>query len=167
MWPDEELDECEYDIVRQLKELYMSCNAKDLVKQAREANRLRAAIVKVRSQRADDLCWRDLEELYAAVGDGVKGDFRVGSKEAMLKNCARYVQNCCIEGGPWKTYAQLEEENKDFRKSLAVLFEYLEGAGVGHSDGCKGDLDRDCDVPTCERLLIHNALDSVFKWDVL
>jgi hypothetical protein len=92
-----------------------------LVEQAREANRLREAIIKVRSQRADDLCFRDLEELYAVVGDGVKGDFRVGSKEAMLHNCSKYIQNVCIEGGPWKSYAELEADNAALRQEIADL----------------------------------------------
>jgi hypothetical protein len=72
-----------------------------------ERDSLRAAIVKHRSQKADDRCIEDDDELYAALGDGIKCDRRVGDKDAMLANCARFIENRC-EGGGWPTYAQLE-----------------------------------------------------------
>lgn len=72
--------------------------------------RLETAIKTLRSQKADDLCWMDLNKLFAVLGDGVTGwDYRVGDKAAMLKNCERFVQNVCIDGGPWSTYAELEQ----------------------------------------------------------
>lgn len=76
--------------------------------QLREENRrLRQAIETHRAQKADDRCIDDDDVLYAALGDGIKCDRRVGSKEEMLKNCARFIDRRC-EGGKWSTYAELE-----------------------------------------------------------
>lgn len=68
---------------------------------------LRDAIKEHRSQKADDRCIEDDDRLYAALGDGVKCDRRVGSKEEMLKNCARFIDRRCEQGG-WPTYQELE-----------------------------------------------------------
>lgn len=73
-----------------------------------EAERLRLAIIKHRSQKADDRCIEDDDELYAALGDGITCDRRVGDKLAMLQNCARFIERRC-EGGGWPTYADIEE----------------------------------------------------------
>lgn len=82
--------------------------------------RLLAAVRELHQQKADDLCWMDLNKLYAAAGLP-PGDFRVGSKPAMLVNCERYVQQVCIEGGPWKSYAELEAENEALKAELNAL----------------------------------------------
>lgn len=79
-----------------------------------ERDRLRAAIIKHRSQKADDRCIEDDDELYAALGDGIKCDRRVGDKEAMLANCARFIERRC-EGGGWPTYVALEAEASRLR----------------------------------------------------
>jgi sarcosine oxidase delta subunit len=78
------------------------------------AERLRAAIFKHRSQKADDRCIEDDDELYAALGDGIKCDRRVGDKLAMLTNCARFIERRC-EGGGWPSYADLESEIERLR----------------------------------------------------
>lgn len=67
---------------------------------------LEAAIKSHRSQRADDRCIEDDDRLYAVLGDDIKCDRRVGDKEAMLKNCARFIERRC-EGGQWPSYASL------------------------------------------------------------
>ena len=75
-----------------------------------EHDRVRAAIVEMHGQPADDKCWQDASKVYAACGLP-DPDRRVGSKAEMLKNCERYVNQQCEEGGPWKSYAELESEN--------------------------------------------------------
>lgn len=74
-----------------------------------EVQRLRSAIRRHRDQRADDRCWLDDDVLYAALGDGIRCDRRVGSKEEMLANCERFIDRRC-EGGYWPNYADLEAE---------------------------------------------------------
>jgi hypothetical protein len=111
-----------------------------------ERDRLRAAIIKHRSQKADDRCIEDDDELYAALRDGVKCDRRVGDKEAMLANCARFIERRC-EGGGWPTYAELEEQLRRARPTTLSLkervategfhavLEELKGLSEGKGDG--------------------------------
>lgn len=68
---------------------------------------LEQAIIAHRSQKADDRCIEDDDRLYEALGDGIRCDRRVGSKEDMLANCKRFIERRC-EGGGWPTYAELE-----------------------------------------------------------
>jgi hypothetical protein len=70
-----------------------------------------AAIRTHRAQKADDRCIEDDDRLYEALGDGIKCDRRVGNKDEMLANCARFIEHRCESGG-WKTYRELEEENE-------------------------------------------------------
>jgi hypothetical protein len=84
-----------------------------------EVERLRAAIIKHRSRRADDRCIEDDDELYAVLGDGIKCDRRVGSKEAMLVNCARFIERRC-EGGGWPSYAELETRLESQRAAISA-----------------------------------------------
>jgi hypothetical protein len=92
---------------------------------ADEIERLRAAIIKHRSQKADDRCIEDDDALYAALGDGIGCDRRVGDKAAMLQNCARFIERRC-EGGGWPTYAELEAEMSRLRAVLDALMEWRE-----------------------------------------
>jgi hypothetical protein len=71
-----------------------------------EVEALSAAIREHRSQRADDRCIEDDDRLYEALDDGIKCDRRVGSKEEMLRNCARFIERRC-ESGHWPTYQEL------------------------------------------------------------
>lgn len=73
-------------------------------------NRLWAVISEVHRQHADDLCWMpaDVDNIFVAVGLPPQ-DLRVGDKEAMRRNCDRYIE-CLEAGGPWKSYAELEAE---------------------------------------------------------
>jgi hypothetical protein len=70
--------------------------------------RLKTAILGHYSKKADDRCWEDDLALYAAAGLG-GGDNHVGDKEAMLRNCARFIDRRC-DGGRWLSYAELEED---------------------------------------------------------
>lgn len=85
---------------------------------------LENAIKLHRSQKFDDLCILDDNELYKVLHDGIFRDYRVGNQCEMLKNCERFIKNRTVDGGPWKTYAELEQENKNLREQLAdVRFE--------------------------------------------
>jgi hypothetical protein len=81
--------------------------------------RLRDAIAKHHAQKADDRCQFDDDELYAAAGLP-PADRRVGDKSAMLANCARFIEKRCEGGGPWKSYAEMEAENKQLRAAIGV-----------------------------------------------
>lgn len=79
--------------------------------------RLQDAIRTHRSQKADDRCIEDDDRLYAALGDGIKCDRRVGNKLEMAANCLRFIQNRCEEGG-WPSYAELEKERDHLKMTL-------------------------------------------------
>ena len=82
---------------------------------------LRNAIRTHRSQKADDRCIEDDDKLYEVLGDGIKCDRRVGSKEEMLKNCARFIDRRC-EAGKWPTYKELEDRVSALEEELADLY---------------------------------------------
>ena len=85
-----------------------------------EAAALKLAIIKHHEQRADDRCIEDDDRLYAAAGLP-PCDRRVGSKEEMLANCKRFVEQRCEGGGPWKSYRELEGEiNRLTKTSLNI-----------------------------------------------
>jgi hypothetical protein len=71
------------------------------------AERAEAAIRKHHDRHADDLCWMDDNELYAAIGLPPR-EPTVGDPAAMLANCQRYIAQRCKPGGDWKSYAELE-----------------------------------------------------------
>jgi HEPN domain-containing protein len=98
-----------------------------------ERDRLRAAIAKHRSQKADDRCIEDDDELYAALGDGVKCDRRVGDKAAMLANCKRFIERRC-EGGHWPSYAEVEAERDEAREGIRAAHKVLDEFGVKRED---------------------------------
>jgi hypothetical protein len=75
-----------------------------------ELDRLHAAVKQHYDQKADDRCWQDDTELYAAFGLP-PADIRVGDQEAMLKNCERFLAWRTAAGG-WPSYAELEAEIK-------------------------------------------------------
>jgi hypothetical protein len=81
---------------------------------------LRAVIAEHRATPADDRCIEDDDKLYAALGDGIKCDRRVGDKLAMLRNCERFITNRC-EGGGWESYAELEARAKRLREVAETL----------------------------------------------
>jgi hypothetical protein len=94
----------------------------------RRVEELEAAIRQHRDQKGDDRCWFDDQELYAVLKDGNLGDNTVGDKEAMLKNCQRYVTHRCEGGGDWKTYEQLEQENKYLNTALISYTHFCNNA---------------------------------------
>lgn len=91
-----------------------------------ERDHLLNAIKEHHSQKADDRCWMDDDKLYEAAGLSPV-DRRVGDKAEMLRNCERFLERRCESGGPWKSYAELEEENERLRSLLNDLWEYATG----------------------------------------
>lgn len=84
---------------------------------AAEVERLKQAIRSHRGQRADDRCIEDDDKLYAALGDGIPCDRRVGDKFAMARSCLRFIDRRC-EGGHWPSYVELEAERDALKASL-------------------------------------------------
>lgn len=84
-----------------------------------ERNKLLNAIKEHHAQKADDRCIEDDDRLYEAAGLP-PCDRRVGDKEAMLHNCARFIENRC-QGGGWPTYVELEEKIRLKNVALAEL----------------------------------------------
>lgn len=99
----------------------------DMEQLVRERDRLKAAIVTHRNQKADDRCVADDDRLYEALGDNVRCDRRVGDKAAMLANCARFIDRRC-EGGGWPSYAELEAERDRFRAGLERIARHNYGS---------------------------------------
>ena len=81
-----------------------------------EVVKLRAAIQTHCSQKADDRCWMDDQQLYAAAG--LVGDNTISDPAAMLENCKRFIA-CRMAGGDWPTYQQIEAENINLRAQIA------------------------------------------------
>lgn len=117
-----------------------------------EVERLRAAIAKHRSQKADDRCIEDDDELYAALGDGIKCDRRVGDKIAMLHNCERFITRRC-EGGGWLSYVELEAERDEAREGIRAAHRVLDELGVKREDEfCEGGVCMVTEYPVCDRI---------------
>ena len=104
----------------------------DLVKQQHlvSLERLYNTVLKVHKSYADDLCWMDIDRIFVAAGLSVP-DRKVGDKFKMLKNCARYIDHLCTEGGGWKSYEELEKENKELRERVEYLEEQLSQRVIG------------------------------------
>lgn len=83
---------------------------------------LEQAIREHRGQKADDRCIEDDDRLYDALGDGIKCDRRVGGKEAMLANYARFIDRRCVRG-KWPTYQELEDEVERLKGELKEMSE--------------------------------------------
>lgn len=102
--------------------------AQDRIKQ------LEDAIREHRAQKADDRCIEDDDRLYAVLKDGIKCDRRVGSKEEMLKNCARFIDRRCQQGY-WPTYAEMESQRDNGLKSVVALLAMLREVEPRHVGG--------------------------------
>jgi hypothetical protein len=118
-----DLSEAEYGMTDQIEDRIVGYrDGWEVINQ--ETQRLRAAIVKHRSQKADDRCIEDDDELYAALGDGIQCDRRVGDKDAMLANCARFIERRC-EGDGWPSYAEMESERDALREFAVTISKAL------------------------------------------
>lgn len=96
-----------------------------------ERDRLANVIRTHHAQRQDDRCWMDDAALYDAAG--IRGPhqpvFTVTNLPAMRRNCDRFLERRCIEGGDWPTYAELEAEIVDLARENAALARALRAAG--------------------------------------
>ncbi len=90
---------------------------------------LEDAIREHRRQKADDRCIEDDDNLYAVLGDGIKCDRSVGNKFEKARNCLRFIENRCQEGGPWKSYIELEKEVRRMREVGRMMVNELRLAG--------------------------------------
>lgn len=104
---------------------------------AAERDKLLAAISEHHAQKADDRCVLDDDRLYAAAGLP-PCDRRVGSKEDMLKNCARFIDRRCESGG-WKSYIELEAELSQSAKSNLELRAFIQEL-ESHQQGMSNEL---------------------------
>lgn len=98
-----------------------------------DVENLLAVIKDVHAQHADDLCWMDIDRIFAAAGLPVP-DRRVGNKEAMKRNCDRFIDVMCRDG-VWKSYAELEQENFNLRtrRLFIIVFDGCEDGASVHS----------------------------------
>ena len=87
--------------------------------------RVMAAIRSVHAEHADDLCWMpaDVNRIFEAAGLPPQ-DLRVGDRAAMRRNCDRYV-DALYDGGPWRSYGELEAEEVRLRGMVNVLADRL------------------------------------------
>jgi hypothetical protein len=92
---------------------------------AEEIAHLIDVVKEVHGQYGEDLCWMDIDKIFAAAGLPVP-DRSVGDPAAMLKNCTRYVLHMCQGGGGWKSYAELEQELVGLRKAYDLLNKGME-----------------------------------------
>lgn len=100
-----------------------------------DLHRLVDVITEIHAQHSEDLCWMpaDVNRIFEACGLP-KQDLRVGGRAAMLRNCERYVA-CLEEGGPWRTYAELEAENELLRNQQLINEERIaKGMNVSRED---------------------------------
>jgi hypothetical protein len=93
--------------------------------------RLATAIRKHRDQRGDDRCWRDDEELYAALPEGHTPPARDSSVE--LENCRRYIAS---RQNPATVYTSPERTIEVMRNALEYIAHFdraaLDGAATLH-----------------------------------
>jgi hypothetical protein len=138
----------------------------------RDLSATREAIRKHHAQHADDLCWMDDNELYAAAGLPPR-EPTVGDPEAMLANCRRYIAQRCKPGGGWKSYAELEAELAAAKAEIERLRKHVEPAAGPYlvvpiplnEDGAGPEMDESRVVKTewevwdacCQTVSIHET----------
>ncbi len=72
------------------------------------------AIREHHSQKADDRCIFDDQQLYLAAGL-TSHDPHVGNQEEMLSNCNRFIKNRTLPG-KWPSYRDLEQRILELEK---------------------------------------------------
>jgi hypothetical protein len=90
-----------------------------------ELTRREDAVEQHWKQHGDDLCWMDDDRLHAAHGLPPR-DHRVGDTKAMRRNCDRFIANRCEGGGPWASYAELEEELRRWKEAACAFVKMFE-----------------------------------------
>ena len=99
--------------------------------------KIEEAVKEAHGQHGDDLCWMpaDVNKIFAAAGLPMQ-DVRVLDKPAMRRNCDRYIDVLC-EGGPWKSYQELEAENRTLKADLDAAIDTLVDHNVTLADQFK------------------------------
>jgi hypothetical protein len=105
---DRSLDAERLELFERQMSQHHTCCADWHYETVRALIRLWRAVQDHHRQKADDRCIEDDDRIYEAA-HLPPCDRRVGSKDEMLKNCARFIERRCLEGG-WPTYASLETE---------------------------------------------------------
>lgn len=88
---------------------------------------LMAVIREVHSQQADDVCWMDIDRIFAAAGLPVP-DRTVGDKVAMLANCKRFIDTMCC-GGHWHSFAELRSDLAAANERIRTMGESCDRRG--------------------------------------
>lgn len=81
-----------------------------------EVEELLKVIKEVHSSIGDDNCWMDIDKIFHVAGLPIP-DRKVGDKEKMFENCKRYINIMCSDG-QWKSYSELEAENKTLKEQV-------------------------------------------------
>lgn len=86
-------------------------------KAEKERDELRAAVLRVVSQSADDICWMDV---YRDLGllDGVAFDPKLLPRATFARNCARYAAHV-FDGKDYQR-DEVSEENVELRKEVVM-----------------------------------------------
>jgi hypothetical protein len=79
--------------------------------------RVLSAIKYHHGQKGGDRCFLDINRIYTAAGLP-PGDFKVGNKFEMAKECLNFIDKDCINGGFWTSNAELTETIVRLRTDL-------------------------------------------------
>lgn len=79
---------------------------------------LLSVIKDVHSQQGDDICWMDIDQIFVAAGLPVP-DRKIGNPTLMHANCAVFIETMCSNGGPWRSYREILNENITLKDQLA------------------------------------------------
>ena len=115
-------------------------------------DQLMAVIREVHSQHADDLCWMDIDRIFAAAGLPVP-DRKVGDKSAMLRNCELFIGVMC-QSGQWQSYAELEVELDRLKKLLGEAVAAVDR----HATYEHGDHATTCPLDNCILIRCQDAV---------
>lgn len=110
-------------------DLCPQCLAEERDAEQAEHESLLAVIRKVHAEKGDDLCWMDIDRIFAATGLPVP-DRSVGDKAAMLSNCSRFIDTMC-QGGRWRSYRELEASVAELSAVVLRLLSTFYGQDEG------------------------------------
>lgn len=110
------------------------------------------------SKGTDDTCWMDLDIVFQAAGLPVP-ERPVGCKEAMYRNCKRFIDVKC-SGGTWKSYEELETEIVRLR-NFVLAFREAEFIREHH----RLPHERQWETEDEERMRERGNMERRKKWD--
>lgn len=106
-----------------LDEIHKICMDSLRFRGGAERDDLVAVIKSVHAAVGDDVCWMDIDKIFAAAGLPVP-DRKVGNKYEMLQNCAKFLNVMC-DGGEWESYESVLKERDRLRKAVKLLMDAL------------------------------------------